>query len=170
MSKYYESRDFRDLKQKWYKKLEESGFEDLETFKSKSGEFRENPYTNQDVKNLYAIRKHLSTQDNFEIYHRQTFLYYSGCRNFLAHSRPLPFLDDKILKLHAEGYSIRRIREELATFICKYPRTRWKGKYKTMFTKDYVHSRIREIKKLVATWNATSPHGIRYQDYEETDE
>ena len=170
MSKYYETREFKNLKQEWYEKLDQEGFYDIETFKSRSGEFRENPYPNQDVKNLYMVRKNLVNQDNFEQYRHQTFLYYSGCRNFLAHSRPLPFLDDKILKLHAEGLSIRKIRAVLDDYICRYPRYKFKGKYKTNFSKSFVHQRIQHIKELVTTWNATSEHGIRFEDYEEPDE
>lgn len=171
MSKLFNSKEFKELQQKWYQKLESEGFSDIEVYKNKAGTYYPNPYPNQDVKNLYTIRKNLDTSENFELYREQTFLYYSGCRAFLAHySSPLPFLDHKILKLHAEGLSIRKIQKALESFVCKYPPIRRSSGLRKYYSKCFVHLRLKEIKKLVDTWNATSPHGVRYSDYGDLDD
>lgn len=189
MSNPFKTKQFKEEQQKWYHKLKDTGFSDIETFTNKQGYICTNPFVNSDIKNLYQIRQNCS-EDYFEEYCATTYLYYAACRAFLAHnpsftqfsaekkakSLPNPqnhvpssekshYLDYKILQLHTEGMSLRRISSYLASFICRFPpgKGRFGSYYK--YSHNFVRNRLKYIKEQVRLWNLTHEEGIRYEDY-----
>ena len=167
--KFYKTPEFYDQLQEWYSKLEAEGFEDIETFKNKNGQFRETPYVNSDIKNLYKSRQEMSDVQ-FRENSNLTYLYYAACRAFLAYQgAALPFLDHKILYLHSEGYSLRRISKYLRGFVCRYPKIDRRVKDISFFGMFYVRTRLIELKEKVNLWNLTNENGVRHEDYEKDD-
>jgi hypothetical protein len=167
MSKFYRTEEFFKVSQEWQKKLKESGFEDIETYTNKLGQIRSTPYVNSDVKNLYKYSYDMS-DEFFREYCQLTYLYFAACRAFLAYNGcALPFLDAKILELHAEGYSLRRIARELRPFISRYPIIKRKDKIIDFFGMFYVRSRLLKLKEDVTVWNLTNENGVRLNDYED---
>lgn len=168
MSKYYETEEFKDLKQKWYKKLREDNFKDIESFVNKQGEIFSTPYINSDIKNLYKMRYEMN-DDTFQEYYHLTYLYYSACRAFLAYnstSTPiLSVLDTKILEFHSNGLSLRKICRELRKILCRYPPYKRNGTLRYFYSYQYINTRLKHIKEQVRLWNLTHPDGIRYEDY-----
>jgi hypothetical protein len=167
MEKFYKTPEFYDQMQEWYKKLEDEGFEDIEVFKNNKGQFRSTPYINGDIKNLYKSRQEMS-DEFFREHCNLTYLYYAACRAFLAYNRTaLPFLDAKILELHSEGYSLRRIVKHLRGFVCRYPKINRRIKDISFFGMFYVRERVNKLKHDVTLWNLTNENGVRLEDYED---
>lgn len=92
----FSSTKFKKLKTKWDQKLKKSGFEDIENSRG-------------------DLVDHRSTQDLWKRIHGsvdvfaalQTYYYWAG--DMVSRGKFKSSLDKKIWKLHAEGYSSRRI-------------------------------------------------------------
>lgn len=165
MPKFYETKEARQLIQKWYNKLEDEGFQDIEIFTNKLGVKCQNPFVNSDVKNLYKFRNDMG-DDYFSDYAELTYLYFSSVRNFLTFAAKdlLDGIDLKILELHAEGKSIRKIEAELRNFVCRYPKYNRNGGV-VFFGLNIINRTVNRLKEQVRLWNLTNENGIRVQDY-----
>ena len=93
-------KQFKALQQKWYKKLEKSGFEDIEQTSDDRGFLKQNH-------NSYFKTRHtpLSFQNTQE--------YFLQCSHFLLEHDFNTEQARAIWKLHSEGYSRREIAKML---------------------------------------------------------
>lgn len=107
---------FRQLRDKWYAKLKEKGFEDIENTKMNSPELK---------KFDRVVFKKVSASE----YESRT-KYYSNCSEILNTYKFKSKLEEKIWALHSEGLSLREIEKEI------------KGKLK----KDWINQTIHTIK------------------------
>lgn len=96
----FDSTKFKQLKSKWYKKLVKSGFRDIENSRG-------------------DLVDHRSTQDlwrringSTEVFDAvQSYFYWAG--DMVSRGVFASMLDKKIWKLHAEGWSTRRIAHDV---------------------------------------------------------
>jgi len=94
-------KEFAKLQKKWYKKLKEIGFDDLETFDGKG-----NPH---DL--LKARIEQLSENKLAQFDKIQNF--YSECRGYYHKAIFLTEEEKDIWAMYSEGYSMRQISDEL---------------------------------------------------------
>lgn len=101
LSKPFHSKKFKTLQTRWYQKLKEEGFEDIEDTSSP--------------------REYLHTWDSthfFKTYDEETFQlkaqYYEKAKNFLNDYSFEESLDEKIFEMHTEGLSVRAISSLLS--------------------------------------------------------
>ena len=94
---------FKKLQREWYKRLDASGFIDIE----RSGKRR------QDCFNEYGgiLQKPLSIIRHK--YNFFTYKYYDISRFLANHATFLPKIDLKVLELHGNGYTIAKISTHL---------------------------------------------------------
>lgn len=127
----YRSKEFRDLKDQWYQKLKDSGFEDIEDTQS------EKEFLNVWHSNVFQIEK---TTHNFQS--KQSYYYDAAHALEIYRDCPLFFTDpsDQLAwELHCNGISLRNISKELN-----------KRGYKT--NKDLLNKVINKFKKLIRVY------------------
>ena len=135
---------FKKLQNDWYKRLDESGFNDIE----RSGKKR------QDLFNEYSgiLQKPLSVlRHKLNIF---TYHYYDiAC--YLSYNCPfLPKIDRKILELHGNGQTIQQISNYLRENF-KYPLNK-KGRKGKPYSVFYVHSKLKYLKLLILIYSRTN--------------
>ena len=134
---------FKKLQREWYKRLDASGFIDIE----RSGKRR------QDCFNEYGgiLQKPLSIIRHK--YNFFTYKYYDISRFLANHATFLPKIDLKVLELHGNGYTIAKIsthlRENFEHPINKKGR---KGKPYSIF---FVHTKLKYLKLLILIYAKT---------------
>ena len=96
-------RDFLDLQAHWYKKLEESGFKDIENLNKIYG----------NAKYSHLTR---SSSDFSRKFNQLTYDYYANCRHYVACGTFPNKIDKKILKWHANAVSLRDISLKLKDY------------------------------------------------------
>lgn len=97
MSNQFKTKEFRELQSKWYKKLRQQGFEDLER---KAGRLKTGALQNI---------SHLYNTEQFNIKEE----YYRLAGQFLHEHKFKSGIEKKIWELHSEGMSIRNIVKKL---------------------------------------------------------
>lgn len=147
VKKFYRTKEFIKLKDKWYKKLDKSGFDNIEFADYTSG-FNSH-------RNTYKICK--STLQNMTF----SFNYFQSCRNFLAHWHFSSKIHEILWQLHSENTSYRNISKHLQRKYKKIPK-----KYQHLFLYPVCKFSIKwvhvELKKLLAemfTFNRENPEG-----------
>ena len=128
---------FRELQKEWYKRLDESGFNDIE----RSGKRRQdyfNEYGGILQKPLSIIRHKL----NIFTYH-----YYDIACYLSYNCTFLPKIDRKVLELHGNGYTIQRISNYLRENF-EYPLNK-KGRKGKPYSVFYVHTKLKSLKLLI---------------------
>ena len=134
---------FKKLQRDWYKRLDATGFNDIE----RSGKKRQdcfNEYSGILQKPLSVLRHKL----NIFTYH------YYDIACFLGYNATfLPKIDRKILELHGNGYTIQRISNYLRDNF-KYPLNK-KGKPGKPYSVFYVHSKLKYLKLLILIYAKT---------------
>jgi hypothetical protein len=128
---------FKKLQRDWYKRLDESGFNDIE----RSGRRR------QDCFNEYGgiLQKPLSVlRHKLNIF---TYKYYDiAC--FLSYNATfLPKIDLKVLELHGNGQTIQQISNYLREHF-EYPLQKTPRKRKP-YSVFYVHNKLKYLKLLI---------------------
>ena len=134
---------FRKLQNEWYKRLDDSGFIDIE----RSGKKRQelfNEYSGILQKPLSIIRHKYNTY---------TQKYYEISRFLANHATFLPKIDRKILKLHGKGYTIQRISNYLRDNF-EYPLNK-KGRKGKPYSVFYVHTKLKSLKLLILVYAKT---------------
>ena len=135
---------FRELQKEWYKRLDESGFNDIE----RSGKRRQdyfNEYGGILQKPLSIIRHKL----NIFTYH-----YYDIACYLSYNCIFLPKIDRKVLELHGNGYTIQRISNYLRDNF-EYPLNK-KGRKGKPYSVFYVHSKLKYLKLLILIYAKTN--------------
>lgn len=128
MSKY-RNPEFLKLQNMWYKKLKDSGFDDIEEYNEKLG--------SDAISFLKRSSKSLSYK-----YNEETFSYYQTYRDFLSHGDFSSCLDRTIWEMYSEGMSIRRILVELE----HHP------KYRLKRSTFWLLTQIRRLKIALYLW------------------
>lgn len=95
----YSKKEFKKLKDEWYKKLKDSGFEDIE----------------HDEDNLKTWALELSRRTNTDktVVFEAKMTYYSMARNFLNDYQFNNEVDKKVWADHTEGISIEKITRSI---------------------------------------------------------
>lgn len=124
------SQSLKELQKIWYKKLHDSGFEDIEWGSPNSGF-------------LTWVPKPDSPE---ELASRQT--YYRMCERYLMNFKSLRGPDRFIWKLHSQGATYGEIQKA-------YNKT-----YKPKLSIYTIYYRVQEILKKARKWNETSKHGV----------
>ena len=135
---------FRELQREWYKRLDDSGFNDIE----RSGRRR------QDLFNEYGgiLQKPLSViRHKYNIFTQ----YYYEISSFLSQNATfLPKIDRKILELHGDGHTIQYISNYLRNNF-KYPLNK-KGRKGKPYSVYYVHTKLKYLKLLILLYSRTN--------------
>jgi hypothetical protein len=146
MSKRYESKKFKDLRNKWYAKLNKEGFEDIEINRTDGSSF-EYP----------ALRNPGYKWETFEKkYNVHIFNHFRACRNFLSHAQFASTFDKQVWQMYTEGVSIRKI----AQHFCQ------NGQQLSAFP---IFRKIKELKIQMLLFNKYDPEGLEYEASEESD-
>ena len=135
---------FKKLQNDWYKRLDESGFNDIE----RSGKKR------QDLFNEYSgiLQKPLSVlRHKLNIF---TYHYYDIACYLSYNCSFLPKIDRKILELHGNGQTIQQISNYLRENF-KYPLNK-KGRKGKPYSVFYVHSKLKYLKLLILIYSRTN--------------
>ena len=134
---------FKKLQREWYKRLDASGFNDIE----RSGKKRQdlfNEYSGILLKPLSVLRHKL----NIFTYH-----YYDIACYLSYNCSFLPKIDRKIQELHGNGQTIQQISNYLRENF-KYPLNK-KGRKGKPYSVFYVHSKLKYLKLLILIYSRT---------------
>ena len=134
---------FRKLRKRWYKRLRDEGFIDIE-YPSKNHLDRFNDFGGI-LKNPLSVYRHK--------YNFFTELYYEISRFLGNHATFLSKIDAKLLELHGEGYTIANISSHLRKNF-KHPLNK-KGRKGIPYSSFYVHSRLKVLKLLIYVYADT---------------
>ena len=134
---------FRELQREWYKRLDDSGFNDIE----RSGKRR------QDLFNEYGgiLQKPLSViRHKYNIFTQ----YYYEISSFLSQNATfLPRIDRKVLELHGDGHTIQYISNYLRKKF-KYPLNK-KGRAGKPYSVFFIHTKLKYLKLLILLYSKT---------------
>lgn len=143
------SPEFLKLQEKWYKKAEDSGFNDLEYINFKTG-------TGQD--DLFKRKANALLRSRL---HQNSFHYYSLLTNFITHNQ---FYKGKgstanfVAKLYAEGIPFR-------TIILKAQEE--KKKFASSLHLKAIHVIVKQFVKDALKWNKEHEEGLEYPGTDE---
>ena len=134
---------FKELQKEWYKRLADSGFNDIE----RSGKRR------QDLFKEYSgiLQKPLSLIRHK--YNKHTQLYYEIASFLSQNATFLPRIDRNILELHGDGYTITKISSYLRDNY-EYPLNK-KGRKGRPYSVFYVHTKLKSLKLLILVYANT---------------
>ena len=141
--KPYNNKAFKKLRNDWYKRLDESGFIDIE----RTGKRRHDLYNERSghLRHPTSVLRH-----KYNIF---TYIYYDIASYLSYNATFLPKIDRKILKLHGTGYTIQRISNYLRENF-KYPLNR-KGRKGKPYSVFYVHTKLKYLKLLILVYAQT---------------
>lgn len=98
----FKTKKFKSLKEKWYKKLEKSGFEDIE----------DNSLEEPLIKDWHSRRFKKWPKEVFDF----RLKYYADARSLLHTYAFESELHKRIWELHSEGWSLRDIEQEIGEY------------------------------------------------------
>jgi hypothetical protein len=130
------TKEFTKLQNKWYNKLKRSGFDDIEWTDTKTGFGQSTSYLKNSRNGVNA-----QLDPNKE-------LYYTMCRNWLAHAGPVKKIDRIMFELHAEGFGYRDIVERV------------KHKLKKSNSHTAIFMRMKPLIAEMIRWNESDPQGL----------
>ena len=134
---------FKKLQREWYKRLDDSGFNDIE----RSGKKR------QDCFNEYGgiLQKPLSIiRLKYNIF---TYKYYDIASYLGYNATFLPKIDRKVLKLHGKGQTIQQISNYLRENF-EYPLNKL-GRSGKPYSVFFVHTKLKSLKLLILIYAKT---------------
>lgn len=139
----FRTKEFLKLQKEWYKKLKQSGFEDLEFF-GENGE----PTHNMLNQSLANIRK---------TYSPQSFYYFNRAGWFLHHGWFLDKLEHDIWELHCEGLSNYQIglkfgrgREAIRARVTRVRKRMMLDKRYDQIESTYIANKVRRFNYIVS--------------------
>jgi len=133
-------REFRKLQREWYKRLEASGFDDIE----RSGKNRTKYY---DEYSGILKRPQSVLRNKYNLF---TYKYYD-IASFLGYNATfLPKIDLKVLELHGKGYTIQRISNYLREYF-EYPLNKL-GRSGKPYSVFFVHTKLKYLKLLILVY------------------
>ena len=136
-------REFRKLQREWYKRLEASGFDDIE----RSGKNRTKYY---DEYSGILKRPQSVLRNKYNLF---TYKYYD-IASFLGYNATfLPKIDLKVLELHGKGYTIQSISNYLRENF-EYPLNKL-GRSGKPYSVFFVHTKLKYLKLLILIYAKT---------------
>jgi len=157
----YKSKNFLNLRSKWYKKLEKTGFDDIELYQDCKGNF-DNSFLKYQQVNL----KYNMSYETYLIHfnHYQNLRKFSCSHQFKLYFVPTPAKSvrmlRKITELHANGHSVRYISTHLRRY-WKQPATK-RGRAGKAYSHFWVFNKIKLIKS--ALYKYISAEEAKQQD------
>ena len=135
--------EFRKLQREWYKRLEATGFDDIE----RSGKNRAKYYDEYSgiLKRPQSV---LRNKYNFFTYKYYDIASYLGYNAIF-----LPKIDRKVLELHGKGYTIQRISNHLREHF-EYPLNKL-GRSGKPYSVFFVHTKLKYLKLLILIYAKT---------------
>jgi len=133
-------KEFRELQDKWYKKLAKEGFDDLEWTDSKTGRGQNSRYLKKTLNNLRKV------------YDKNRATHYRLCENFLTHGRFPSKKHEFIFKLYVNGISYRLMIPKMFNNFKTGKRS---------FSVFYIHPRLHECLKLMRQFTLSDPEGMQ---------
>jgi len=136
-------REFRKLQREWYKRLEASGFDDIE----RSGKNRAKYY---DEYSGILKRPQSVLRNKYNLF---TYKYYDIASYLGYNAIFLPKIDLKVLELHGKGYTIQRISNYLREHF-EYPLNKL-GRSGKPYSVFFVHTKLKYLKLLILIYAKT---------------
>jgi len=136
-------REFRKLQREWYKRLEASGFDDIE----RSGKNRTKYY---DEYSGILKRPQSVLRNKYNLF---TYKYYDIASYLGYNAIFLPKIDLKVLELHGKGYTIQRISNYLREHF-EYPLNKL-GRSGKPYSVFFVHTKLKYLKLLILVYAQT---------------
>tara|TARA_R110000824_G_scaffold17339_1_gene70540 strand:- start:15329 stop:15793 length:465 start_codon:yes stop_codon:yes gene_type:complete len=133
-------REFRKLQREWYKRLEASGFDDIE----RSGKNRTKYY---DEYSGILKRPQSVLRNKYNLF---TYKYYDIASYLGYNAIFLPKIDLKVLELHGKGYTIQRISNHLREHF-EYPLNKL-GRSGKPYSVFFVHTKLKYLKLLILVY------------------
>ena len=135
--------EFRKLQREWYKRLEASGFDDIE----RSGKNRTKYYDEYSgiLKRPQSVLRHKYNFFTYKYYDIACYLGYNAIF--------LPKIDRKVLELHGKGYTIQRISNHLREHF-EYPLNKL-GRSGKPYSVFFVHTKLKYLKLLILIYAKT---------------
>tara|TARA_R110002050_G_scaffold54793_2_gene123942 strand:+ start:285 stop:749 length:465 start_codon:yes stop_codon:yes gene_type:complete len=133
-------REFRKLQREWYKRLEASGFDDIE----RSGKNRTKYY---DEYSGILKRPQSVLRNKYNLF---TYKYYDIASYLGYNATFLPKIDLKVLELHGKGYTIQRISNHLREHF-EYPLNKL-GRSGKPYSVFFVHTKLKYLKLLILVY------------------
>jgi len=135
--------EFRKLQREWYKRLEASGFDDIE----RSGKNRTKYY---DEYSGILKRPQSVLRNKYNLF---TYKYYDIASYLGYNAIFLPKIDLKVLELHGKGYTIQRISNYLREHF-EYPLKKL-GRSGKPYSVFFVHTKLKYLKLLILIYAKT---------------
>lgn len=143
-------KEFMKLQNEWYKKLKDSGFDDIEWQRSDTGYEEYSPF-------LKGFQSYIDRPDFIA-----TQNWYLLVQNYLTHAPLHPKIEKIVLELYATGLSYRNISKKINYGYTK----RWKLRSYDMKTKkshntnlSMIYNIMQKHIKNIIEWNKTHPEG-----------
>ena len=130
-------REFKKLQKEWYKRLEATGFDDIE----RSGKNRAKYY---DEYSGILKRPQSVLRNKYNFF---TYKYYDIASYLGYNATFLPKIDRKVLELHGNGQTIQQISNYLREHF-EYPLQKTPRKRKP-YSVFYVHNKLKYLKLLI---------------------
>jgi hypothetical protein len=145
--KFYQEDEFKELQSKWYKKLEKSGFDDLEWYNPDSG-------FGQNSRFLKFSTPSLPNPDEISgsggLASSNTYKYYQNCRDFLENYDKFTRMTRLLWTMHTDGQSYRSISKYLRSRATKQPYITHRHKQTSKsFSVFWVHTEIMKLHKIM---------------------
>lgn len=149
--KFYQSKQFKDLKKKWYKKLQKEGFEDIEWHDAETGDGENSSYLKSNFIQTYLSDRLSSKQTlgNSFRYEIQRSL-----DHFTEHGKFSSPLLKQVWTMYAEGKTYREMSNELRKLYKK----------KKAYSVFWVFSRVKELRLEMIKFNNNDPNGLKLAD------
>ena len=138
-----EKREFRKLQREWYKRLEATGFDDIE----RSGKNRSKYY---DEYSGILKRPQSVLRNKYNFF---TYKYYDIASYLGYNATFLPKIDRKVLELHGKGYTTQRVSDYLREKFA-YPLNK-KGRSGKPYSVFFVHTKLKYLKLLILIYART---------------
>lgn len=103
---WHKTKKFKTLQDKWYKKLEKTGFEDAE---------QDEVYLKQ-FSGKTGIMEGSELRGTTELGETYKYNYYRNCREFLDTYKFKNKTEHKMFEMHTEGLGVRVIADKLKTY------------------------------------------------------
>src|SRR5216683_5209918 len=101
---WHKTAKFKQLQSKWYKKLKDKGFEDIEQDETRLKKWSETYFTKGNLSQSHPVAVNAKLD------------YYNMCRSFVENHSFKNKTEKRMFEMHAEGTGIRVIAKELKTY------------------------------------------------------
>lgn len=142
MDNPFEGQKFKQLKKKWYKKLQEEGFEDVE---------QQSSYKEEMLKCWDSFWFDNKISQIGRTFFNSTFDYYYHATQFAQEIQSMPQVQQRIWQLHTDSISLREIALEI-------------NSPQTPINKDYVARIIKQIQQLYKIYKMEELKQLKKED------